>query len=432
MNKMNRRFAWQFVAAFVIVLACAASTAAQTVVVGTGNPDIDVPAVQAGVDQGGDVVLRGHFSFDRPPTVPTAPQGFYPPAMVLVSKAVTISAARDERDDDREMTTIEAGTIPFYVEAPGAAVTIQGLRFVRPKSDAVLVYAVSGLVIASCKIEGVEPLERFAMGISIDTSGSPSGPGHPENISGTLLIANNAIDVAGGTASDQTLGVVIYYVGVPGAEVEAYVSGNTTENVTERPISLRQIGGRAYVEGNAIATGTIAGPHGGVGSNPDAIYVFGSGSYLVAHNSIHHQWATGNGITASATTHASVVDNNINMEAPDCTVFGENSSGIDVRGNDAHGNVVLKNRIRGCARAALAVLGSADTAFVLNHFDDFEASVADIFVREDAMNTRIVGQGTVEDHGVGTVIVPVPNFGRHHEEGGDENRNQTGEEPREK
>src|SRR5262245_8405061 len=33
--------------------------AAQTVVVGTGNPKLDAPAVQAAVDQGGQVVLKG-------------------------------------------------------------------------------------------------------------------------------------------------------------------------------------------------------------------------------------------------------------------------------------------------------------------------------------------------------------------------------------
>ena len=42
-----------------------------------------------------------------------------------------------------EVASIHAGTIPFYVEAPGARVSIQGLRFVRPKKDAILVYAVS-------------------------------------------------------------------------------------------------------------------------------------------------------------------------------------------------------------------------------------------------------------------------------------------------
>jgi len=40
---------------------------AQTVVVGTGNPDIDIAAVQAAVDRGGSILLRGHFSFNNPP-----------------------------------------------------------------------------------------------------------------------------------------------------------------------------------------------------------------------------------------------------------------------------------------------------------------------------------------------------------------------------
>jgi len=31
------------------------------VITGTGNPDIDVSAVQTAVDQGGQIVLMGHF-----------------------------------------------------------------------------------------------------------------------------------------------------------------------------------------------------------------------------------------------------------------------------------------------------------------------------------------------------------------------------------
>src|SRR5262249_52767627 len=82
----------------IATLALAASASAQTVVVGTGNPDLDVPAVQAAVNQGGEVILQGHFSFDSPPTVPTAPElavltgGL---ATVLVSKAVVISGTQD-------------------------------------------------------------------------------------------------------------------------------------------------------------------------------------------------------------------------------------------------------------------------------------------------------------------------------------------------
>jgi hypothetical protein len=129
--------------------------------------------------------------------------------MVLVSKAVAISGARGDHDDDGEVTSIDAGTIPFYVEAPGAHVSIQGLRFIRPKRYAVLVYAVSGLVIASCKIEGAVPVDHVSVGIGIVTTLLPPtlmNPGKPENISGTLFIVNNVIDVAGGTALDATLG----------------------------------------------------------------------------------------------------------------------------------------------------------------------------------------------------------------------------------
>ena len=417
MNTITRKFAWRLIAGFATVLAWAASAAAQTVVVGTGNPDVDVPAVQAAVDQGGEVILQGHFSFDRPPTVPRALGGF---ATVLISRAVAISGAWDEQDEDGEMTTIEGGKDPFYVQAPGASVEIRRLRFIHPTADAIHVYAVSGLVIASCKIEGV--LNAFGA-IRIATTfnlPTPTNPGKPENISGTLLVANNDIDV-GGTASDATLGILIWSVGVPGAEVEAYVSGNTIRNVTERGVYLSRAVGRMYVEGNVITTGTISGG----AAVPIGIFAINLGSHVIAHNRVHAQWATGeawgivvqSGAVAWPIIGALVVDNDVSMETPEGTIFGARSEAIDIRGigGAAQDNVVLNNRIRGRARAALAVeLGAvtgsaaANNAFVLNRFDDFEAALADVFVGEGVVNTLIAGQGTVEDHGVGTIIVPLP------------------------
>ncbi len=425
-NKMTGKFAWRFIAAFATVLTWTASSAAQTTeVVATGNPNLDVPAVQAAVDQGGEVILKGHFSFDRPPTIHPALPG-YPLAMVLVSNAVAISGTQDG-----EMTSIEAGSIPFYVNAPGARVTIQGLRFVRPKADPVLVSAVSGLVIASCRIEGVDPVDHLSRGIAIDTHGgipNPTNPGKPENVSGTLLIVNNDIDAAGGTALDNTLGVTIFSVGVPGAEVEAYVSGNKIRNTTEPAINFRRVVGRAYVEGNVLTTGSVAGRAGG----PEVIRVVNLGSYLIAHNTIDCGWAhpeaQGIGVfsqfVAWPIERAMVVDNDVTMSAPEGTVFTDFSAAIGVFGF-ARGNAVLNNRIRGRARAALAVnvfQGAgpvpgvpANNAFVLNRFDDFEASLADVFVGERVRNTRIVGPGTVEDHGVGTVIVRVPHGDREND-----------------
>jgi hypothetical protein len=350
--------------------------------------------------------------------------------MVLVSKAVAISGAREDHDGDGELTSIDAGTIPFYVEAPGAHVSIQGLRFIRPKGVAVRVYAVSGLVIASCKIEGAVPVDHGSAGIAIATSfgllGSPPtlmNPGKPENVSGTLFIVNNVIDVAGGTALDHTLGVLMFSVGVPDAQVDVHISGNTISNTTERSINLYQINGRAHIERNVITTSTILGnANVNFGRGTDVIHVTGTGSYLVAGNSVHSRWAAATGIRVQGQAAewpikgAVVVDNNVNMEAPEGTVFDENSAAIDVRGN-AQDNVILNNRIRGRARAAVVVainqssMIATNNHFVLNRLAQFEASFADVFVGPGVMNTLIVGQGTVDDQGVGTHVVPVADRG---------------------
>src|SRR5258706_2467850 len=187
----------------ISVAVFAATVAAQPVVVsGTGDPNLDVPAVQAAVDRGGHLVLMGHFSFDRPPSTPA---GATYARMVTVSKNIAISGGPDKNGD---MTAIEGGEWPFLVDAAGGHVTIQGLRFVRPKAGAIWVYAVSGLAVTGCRIEAIEPSAQFAMdagqvgpvSTAIFVGADPHPPsanqlGRPENFSGTLAILNNDIDV---------------------------------------------------------------------------------------------------------------------------------------------------------------------------------------------------------------------------------------------
>ena len=108
-----------------------------------------------------------------------------------------------------------------------------------------------------------------------------------------------------------------------------------------------------------------------------------------------------------------VVDNDVTMSAPEGTVFGANSAAIEVRGI-APGNMVINNRIRGRARAALAVVApgtgtTGNNTFVSNDLDGFQSSLADVFVDAGVTNTVVVGrQISVEDHGGGTVVVPMP------------------------
>lgn len=396
-----------------------------TVVVGTGVPSIDVPAVQAAVDQGGTVRLKGHFSFDEAPTKLIAPslssgppgQAYAPAAEVVVSKAVTISGTGEAGD---EMTTIDAGTIPFYVDAPGERVTIRRLRFVKPISSAILVFAVRDLEIASSTIAGMVTYKTLSNGIGINTSGSPptpAAPGAPANVSGTLNIRHNDIDMVGGTTADNTLGVLVFGVGTAGAEVDAHVTENRISNTTEPAINFRRIEGRATVSHNVIATGSVAANV----TRIQVIRVANTGVYRITDNVIDCQWANADaeaiGLFSNVASwpieHAVVENNEVHMSAPAGTVFTAFSAGIGVFGF-ADSNVVRHNTIRGSARAGLSIpvfplppqapTAPEGNAFVNNRLVQFTPAVADIFVGAHALRTRIVGPGTVEDEGDGTII----------------------------
>jgi hypothetical protein len=423
--QISRRWISTIALLTAISIASATSALAQaTVVTGTGNPNVDVAAVQAAVTLGGEVVLRGHFSFDTPPTMSTALQvAGFPQATILISKAVSISGAGTERDG---VATIDAGTIPFYVDAPGASVTIQKLRFVRPANAGILVYAANGLIITSCRIEGITPrpnapIVQFS-GITLYGSDmavipTPTQPGHPQNISGRIVIADNKLDLAGGAATDNVLGITTFSVGLsPSNEVDMYISGNRVTNVTEPAINMRRIGGSARVERNVITTGPISSE---TTPRPEAIRVANIGTYVIADNVIHSEWpdpdAIGIGVfsqfAAWPVTDAVVLNNKVTMSPPEGVVFGSYSAGIDIRGF-VQDNEIGNNTIRGHARAAIGIDvfngGSpADTALVLNRFEDFEPSVADVVVGEGVTNTLILGQkGTVSDQGINTLIVP--------------------------
>lgn len=326
----------------VAVAVVASATARPIIVTGTGNPAVDIRAVQAAVDQGGDVILTGYFSFDADPTTP--PGAAYA-RMVTVSKPVVISGNLDANGD---MPTINGGNWPFFVDAAGARVAIRGLHFIGPKAGAIWVYAVSGLSVANCWIEGVISTAEFGVQAGQSTSlaggigvfGDPhppsaNFPGLPENFSGNIEIVNNYIDMAGRPGALH-LGIVVFSVGKsPDQEVDIRVAGNTVLNVTEPGINFRIIGGRVLAERNTITTGSVIGGS----ANPDAIRIVGSGNYLITHNSIDCGWpdpsATGINIfgqNISPATSAIVIDNDVTMSAPAGIMYATTSAGIEVGG----------------------------------------------------------------------------------------------------
>jgi hypothetical protein len=243
-------------------------------------------------------------------------------------------------------------------------------------------------------------------------------PGQPENISGNLLIVNNDIDLQG-VENTITLGIFISSVGrSPDLEADLYIVGNRIRNTTERAINVYLNDGRAYIERNVIQTGAIMRPGGGVAPLVDVIHALRAGSYLIAHNTIDTAWANGAGIrlgenggTGAVITHAVVMDNDVTMSAPEGTVFGAESAGIEIRGF-AGGNVVLNNVIRGRARVALAVVPSGaafpqDNAFAFNDHSGLKPIDADVLIGDGVANTMVAGvEGVkIEDRGIGTQVV---------------------------
>jgi hypothetical protein len=227
------------------------------------------------------------------------------------------------------------------------------------------------------------------------------------------------LDVAGGTAAENVLGVTVFSVGETATPVEARVSGNRIRNTTEPAINFRRVVGRVSIEHNVINTGTIGVP----AARSQVIRAVNLGSYVIAHNHIDCEWtavqdAEGIGVfsqfAAWPMDHALVVDNDINMAAPAGTPFTDFSAGIGVYGF-AQNNVVRGNRIRGTARAGLSIpvfplppqapAAPLDNAFIGNHFLQFTPPVADIFVGPHAVGTRIVGRGSIVDQGDGTIVM---------------------------
>jgi hypothetical protein len=156
------------------------------------------------------------------------------------------------------------------------------------------------------------------------------------------------------------------------------------------------------------------------GSEPsgDMMHIVGPGSFLIARNTINCAWTSGQQAAIRLQTradqpasHAIVVENDINMLAPEGTTFSATSAAIEVRAA-GDSNIVANNRIRGRANFALSVANQSgtpqNTALIMNDLSGFTAFQAGVFVDAGGMNTIVAGTpGTVEDRGSGTLIVPV-------------------------
>jgi hypothetical protein len=383
-----------------ICVAVPAVASAEVVVVGTGNPLIDVPAVQTAVDGGGVVKLQGHFSFDVPPTDDRT---------ILVTRGVVVSGVPDE---EARIPTIVGGKIAFRVDAPGAPVVFEHLRFVGARSGAIEVRAASNVAIDRCKVEGVLPLFSPAVGVSAAYAfliGLSSGP-----VVGDITISNNELEI-GGTVADRTEGIIVIRVGSAQNPASVRVFGNVVRSITADGIDVRNVVGPVSIERNTVITGSVGGQQVPLADRfVNGIRIMGTGAYRVVHNLVEVGFENAAGIRLLGTPTTAIVDavvesNDIVMVPSEGAVAGTESAGIEVR-RAAVGNVLLHNRIWGRARAALALIAEGgripqDTLLVGNNVSTAISSAADMLISPGVIGTTVIGgHGTLDDQGIGTVV----------------------------
>lgn len=245
--------------------------AAQTLVIGTGKPAQDVRNVQAAVDKGGLVRLRGDFNFGKE-------------GRVRITKDVDI---RGEADSIGEAeTTITGGFWTFYAPLPvkgappadkGPIVSVSAIRFTRAASTPLHFPYVGGLDVRGCTVTDVIPRPapiRWSGGDSLPFQAGivvgnridhPKGP-LKRAVTGTVRIENNRFLMENGRPEAVAgFGVLVDWTW--GAEVT--VARNTVHRASRNGIEIldnvRSDKGRGFIRvlGNRITTEDqgIAWPH---------------------------------------------------------------------------------------------------------------------------------------------------------------------------
>jgi hypothetical protein len=366
-------------------------------VIGQDDATVDVPAVQQAVDAGGTVVLHGTFNF-----VNARLPGPGGSRVILVTGAVTIRG-QDATIRGGGSATSGGQQAVFLIDAPGADVTIESLRFVNPHNAAIRVTQSGDLRIANCQVEGMTPsavgVQNAALAVHL-----PGGP------VGAVSILENRFQI-GGTAADSVGGIIM-----TGPADRLLIADNRITGTTSHGMDLRDVNGPARVERNIIETGTV-GRSGLPGQFVDALRLIGSGEYVVERNQFDCGFENAAVVRLGGTKKAVIRQNEVVASVPTGKVPGLQSAGVQVQGS-ANDNEILENRIKGGGRVAISVIFSnfpldkangtgnpLATRFQGNNVQQFAPTVATVEVGAGATDTRIVGgSGTLIDNGTGTVV----------------------------
>jgi hypothetical protein len=388
---------------------------AQQTVIGQDNPKADVQAVQAAVDKGGEILLKGTFDFGEK-------------GSVALSKDVKIVGEKDSQGVP--ITKIKGGVrsllspLPAQLppQAPGPKIAIQDIHFDGTLAFPIYVAYCSGATITGNKITNVRPFVtpqmNFSVGIMVGTNWiqpAASRKYQPGAVTGIITIADNDLDMANDTPT-KTLGQGIFIHWATGITLQ--ISRNTVKNCSRNSIEAMDnyLGddgsGSIVIRDNKVTTATVGLPFPS-SLTPNGILVgwFFDGTGAGASNPKQNMKAmiTKNTVRARGETSMGMQIASNEMIVENNEIITEKESATPIRVNSSQCRI-LKNRIEGVGGAAIAIVPSRALTGSNNRCEDndlsaFKASVAEVILEKDSKNNIVVGSsGKVKDLGIDNQI----------------------------
>jgi len=418
---------------------------ARTVVVGTGNHLVDLPAVQAAADAGGSVLLAGTFDFGDG-------------GRVIVRRDVDIGGESDE--SGAPLTTIRGGEWSFHTPYPdlmpppvaGPVVSIHDLHFVGSRGSAIHLAYSGGCSLRHNVVDHMRPrrtgavFERAAIVVGPTILGGTLD-GVPINgrfirrlVSGDVVIADNLLHVGNdpsatnppeSTTTMRGTGMfVAMYVGADVRIERNLVTENTRTGLAILDGTFDDAGrGSLVIAGNTVKSSVRvgftqgAGPRApigivtgfnnqrAIGADPNAAMI----PALITDNTIELDGVTSMGIV-NIWNGAVITDNAITVHADLASSRDRLSTSGGILATTSH-QVLMNNRIAGEGCNAIRIGGTTDgqerfdDVAIANHIEGFDAfargfeKCADYWLEPASHDSTVVGHsGRAIDEGVGNKV----------------------------
>lgn len=351
------------------------------VVFPTGDPDLDVAAVQTAVDAGGDVLLKATNAAGAPTAFDfgsSLPGGGY----VLLTTDVSLRGEAGPAS-----TTIRGGFTPFVgVSWLPVTSSIRNLRFEAPGTAALFATGATGIDFSDNVVENVVGLPGWLPGVS---KGQAVWVVGPETVTGEIVIADNVVhDVI----ADNGYGVALW-----GFAADARIEDNVITGVNTAGILVGRQTGGAWIIDNVIAPGPQqTEPYGG--GNGIIVGNAAGGAAYVERNMIDcvNPWADGillaaSGAAGEVQDEATIVGNRIVMHD---SLFG----GISLLGSVSN-TYVAHNALVGTGAVAFDLEPYVDpydlvqhNTYVGNNLSGFDSQVVDVLLAPNTLDNLVMGK----------------------------------------